>query len=209
MSHPFKVAQLNTRASLTPWKLAELAAFEQKVDVFLIQDPPATAKSHRWSNFTLVLPRVVNPSVAILIRRGIKFRLEGWGSERVMWTTLFFWGLKLAVVCAYIRHTSGEGVHELSRAVARASEVTQFVLLGADSNGHSPSWGPRNNLDAVGRLVEDVLSEGHLLVLNSSDLPPTFYSDHVAIIRGLTLQAASPALLFPTSLSGGFTLRSR
>ena len=194
MSHPFKVAQLNTRASLTPWALAEIAAEENKVDVFLIQDPPANAKSHRWRNFALVLPRVVNPLVALLIRRGIRFRLEGWGSARVMWTTLFFRGLKLAVVSAYIRHTSGEGADELTRAVARASEVTQFVLLGADSNGHSPSWGPRNNLDAVGRLVEDVLSEGHLLVLNSSDSPPTFYSDH-GDYSWIDITAASPALV--------------
>ena len=109
MSHPFKVAQLNTRASTTPWALAELAVEENQVDVFLIQDPPAVAKLHRWRNFALVLPRVRNPLVAILIRRGIKFRLEGWGSARVMWLTLFF---------RRPSHCSGKLIHPLAIGMA-------------------------------------------------------------------------------------------
>ena len=96
-----------------------------------------------------------------------------------MWTSLFFRGLKLIVISAYLRHTNGEGAEELTRAIARASELSDFVFLGMDSNGHSPLWGPRNTeLDVVGRLVEGVLSEGNLLVLNSPDSPATYFSDH-------------------------------
>ena len=95
MSHPLRVAHLNTRASIPVWHLAELAGMENKVDVFLIQDPPQDAKRHRWGSYSLILPCVDKPLVAILIKKGIRFRLEGEGGDRVMWTSLFFRGLKL------------------------------------------------------------------------------------------------------------------
>ena len=79
MSHPLRVAHLNTRASLSVWALAEIAGLENKVDVFLIQDPPQDAKRHRWGSYTLILPRVDKPLVAILIKKGIRFRLDGEG----------------------------------------------------------------------------------------------------------------------------------
>ena len=138
MSHPLRVAHLNTRASMPVWHLAELAGMENNVGIFLIQDPPQDAKRHRWENYTLILPRVAKPLVAILIKKGIRFRLEGEGGDRVMWTSLFFRGLKLAVISAYLRHTNGEGAEELSRAIAKASEISEFVFLEMDSNGHSP-----------------------------------------------------------------------
>ena len=147
-------------------------------------------------SYTLVLPRVAEPLVAILIRTGIRFRLEGEGSRRVMWTSLFFRGLKLIVISAYIRHTNGVGADELSRARARASEISDFVFLGTDSNGHSPLWGPKKTkLDSVGRLVEGVLSEGNLLVLNNPDSPATFHSDH-GEKSWIDISAASPALVY-------------
>ena len=88
MSHPLRVAHLNTRASPTSWTLAEIAAERNEVDVFLIQDPPRDMKSHLWANFSLVLPREINPLVAVLIRKGIKFRLGGGEGARVLWTAL-------------------------------------------------------------------------------------------------------------------------
>ena len=196
MSQPLRVAHLNTRGSPTIWHLAELADIENKVDVFLIQDPPKDANRHRWGGYTLVLPRVAEPLVAILIRTGIRFWLEGEGSRRVMWTSLFFRGLKLIVISAYICHTNGVGADELSRAIARASEISDFVFLGTDSNGHSPLWGPKKTkLDCVGRLVEGVLSEGNLLVLNNPKSPATFRSDH-GEKSWIDISAASPALVY-------------
>ena len=84
MSHPLRVAQLNTRASILAWSLGEKVALENGVGVFLIQDPPKDAKHHPWANFSLVLPWNGNPLVVILIKKGIKFRFEGWGSSRVI-----------------------------------------------------------------------------------------------------------------------------
>ena len=81
-------------------------------------------------------------------------------------------------ISAYIRHTSGEGVNQLSNAIAKASTMSPFVFVGMDSNGHSPLWGPEGTkLDRIGESVEEALCEGGLLVLNSQDSPPTFCSD--------------------------------
>ena len=47
-------------------------------------------------------------------------------------------------------------------------------LVGMDSNGHSPLWGPKSvKQDQLGRRVEDALAEGNMLVLNHSDSPPS------------------------------------
>ena len=114
----------------------------------------------------------------------------------MLWTVLYSRGLKLAFVSAYIRHSTGEGSDELSRALAKASGVSDFIFLGADGNGHSPSWGPPGTrLDAVGRMVEGVLSESNLLVLNTTNSPATFRSD-LGHESWIDISAASPALVY-------------
>ena len=46
----------------------------------------------------------------------------------------------------------------LSRALKKSQEITLLRLVGMDSNGHSPLWGPEEvELDKVGELIEDVL----------------------------------------------------
>ena len=86
--------------------------------------------------------------------------------------------MKLIVISAYFRHTTGNGADQLSRALAHASEMLSFIFAGLDSNGHSPLWGPAGSkVDKIGEMVERVLCGGGLLVLNSQDSPPTFCSD--------------------------------
>ena len=98
-------------------------------------------------------------------------------------------------ISAYIRHTSGEGVNQLSNAIAKASAMSPFVFVGMDSNGHSPLWGPEGTkLDRIGESVEEALCEGGLLVLNSQDSPPTFCSD-LGHTTWIDASAASPALV--------------
>ena len=103
--------------------------------------------------------------------------------------------MKLIVISAYIRHTTGDGADQLSRALAGASEMSSFVFVGLDSNGHSPLWVPvGSKVDKIGEMVEGVLCEGGLLVLNSQDSPPTFCSD-LGQKTWIDVSAASPALV--------------
>ena len=81
----------------------------------------------------------------------------------------------MVVVSAYIHHMAGEGLDELSRALAKVSRVLNFIFFRADSNGHSPTWGPQGTrLDVVGRKVDGVFSESNLLVLNTTNSLATF-----------------------------------
>ena len=190
-----RVAQLNTRASQTAWHMAEIAAYEKKVDIFLIQDPPLRPENYKWRGFSLVLPWGATPLVAIQIREGIKFRPDRQGGTRVVGAVVYARGCSIAFVSAYIRHTNGEGAGELTRALMRASSASDSTFLGADCNGHSPLWGPQGTrTDVVGGIVEGVLGESGLLVLNSINAPATFRSD-AGQESWIDISAASPALV--------------
>ena len=103
--------------------------------------------------------------------------------------------MKLIVISAYIRHTTGDGVDQLPRALTRASDLSSFIFVGLDSNGHSPLWGPvGSKVDKIGEMVEEVLCGGGLLVLNSRDSPPLFCSD-TGQQTWIDVSAASPALV--------------
>ena len=81
---------------------------------------------------------------------------------------MLFQGSPLMFISAYIHHTSGKGVNQLSNAIAKASAMSPFVFVGMDSNGHSLLWGLEGTkLDRIGESVEEALCEGGLLVLNS------------------------------------------
>ena len=72
-------------------------------------------------------------------------------------------------------------------------------LVGMDSNGHSPLWGPKSvKQDQLGRRVEDALAEGNMLVLNHSDSPPTFHGDW-GQPTWIDVTAASPSVASRTT----------
>ena len=192
---PLTVVQLNTRASSTVWELLGVTVRQMAADIVLVQDPPRNCKWACFWGYSIVTPTDVLPQVAILIRQNIPFRpVLGWG-PRVVGLTIERAGDVFAVLSAYIRHTSGLGVEDLSRALYHVADVTPHVLLGADCNGHSPLWGPRGTVvNKVGSMVEEVLGEGGLLVLNKSNAPASFFSDagHQAWID---ISAASPSVV--------------
>ena len=114
---------------------------------------------------------------------------------RVCGIQMLFRASSLVIISAYICHTSGEGVNQLSNTLAKASTMTAFVFVGMDSNGHSPLWGPEGTkLDRIGESVEEVLCEGGSLVLNNQGSPPIFCSD-TGHTTWIDVRAASPALI--------------
>ena len=61
----------------------------------------------------------------------------------------------IGFISAYIRPVRGDGVDQLSRALAQACHSSAHVCVGLDANGHSPLWGPETVvLDSVGEMVE-------------------------------------------------------
>ena len=95
-----------------------------------------------------------SPEVAILMKNSLTYSPCGFEGVRVCGVTVQFRGEPLVLVSAYIRHTTAEGAATLSNALNRARDLSPFVYVGLDSNGHSPLWGPADTrLDWVGETV--------------------------------------------------------
>ena len=194
------VGQINARHSNITWALLERAilsnSYKEGLDVLLVQEPPLLALSEegRWRGFQSFVAKGNNPLTMIMVRMGLEASQVDIQGDRVCGAEVKLKVGSILLFSAYIRYGNGEGADLLGRALTKSQELTPLRLVGMDSNGHSPLWGPEKvELDKVGELVEDVLGEGDLLVVNHRDSPPTFLGD-----RGQTswidITAASPAL---------------
>ena len=194
------VGQINARHSNITWALLERAilsnSYNEGLDVLLVQEPPPLALSEegRWRGFQSFVAKGTNPLTMIMVRMGLEASQVDIQGDRVCGAEVKLKVGSILLFSAYIRYGNGEGADLLGRALTKSQELTPLRLVGMDSNGHSPLWGPEKvELDTVGELVEDVLGEGDLLVVNHCDPPPTFLGD-----RGQTswidITAASPAL---------------
>ena len=83
------------------------------------------------------------------------------------------------ILSAYLRHTTGEGLSDLAKAIRWAKgRSPPRVLLGMDGNGHSPWWGPSSTYtNPVGEMIENLILELDMEIVNDPDCPPTFLSD--------------------------------
>ena len=177
--------QLNFRRSETTWILCQQELLDRKLtpDVILIQDPPSSALGGRnvFKGYRLVRAPcrgAILGQVAVAIRDTVRFRqLRPFGT-RVVLVEIDTADGPLILISAYIRHTSGEGLADLTAACRWAKGRCPRVLLGLDGNGHSPLWGPpsvRHN--QVGSLLEDFILTENLDILNDRGGPATFASD--------------------------------
>ena len=166
------------------------------VDVLLIQEPPPLAFSQAgvWKGFQAFYAQGPQPLTMIMVRKNLKACQYNVPGDRVCGIEVHIGVESALFFSAYFRHGTGEGMDQLAKVLTLSQELTPFRLVGLDSNGHSPLWGPDEvELDKIGELTEDVLGEGDLIVVNHRDSPPTFYGD-----RGqrswIDITAASPAL---------------
>ena len=141
--------QLNFRRNETTWVLCQQELLDRNLapDVILIQDPPSLALEGRnvFKGYRLICaPRqgAVLGQVALAIRDSVQFRqLRPFGSRVALLEIATIDG-PLIFISAYIQHTSGEGLDALVAACRWAKGRCPRVILGLDSNGHSPLWGP-------------------------------------------------------------------
>ncbi|CAD7700019.1 unnamed protein product [Ostreobium quekettii] len=177
--------QLNCRRSETTWALThqEIVDKGSAVDVLLIQDPPRSVALGRTGlpGFRLVVARgtdSTHPLAAILLRDSMRFKTVQPFGPRIAAAELLGPSGSTVIVSAYIRHTWGEGLEELRRAVVWAQSRSPRMVLGMDANGHSPFWGPEDvRTNAVGQAVEELIMLHNLEVINDPDAPPSFVSD--------------------------------
>ena len=170
MNGLFSVAQVNALHSKVVSASLGQVAQEEHLDVVLIQEPPPQLV---MENYILPIFRIASatPSPAhsvIMYRTTLGCTSCDFLGSQVCSIQMPSRGSSLVIISAYILHTSGEGVNQLSNAIAKASAMSPFVFVGMNSNGHSPLWGAEGTkLDRIVESVEEALCEGGLLVLNN------------------------------------------
>ena len=193
--------QMNFRGSETTWLLCqqELADQNLRPDVILVQDPPFSVcvGKNIFRGYRAIRPVSHGPChVVILLRDCLRFRSARPFGRRVVGIELFSCEGPVMALSTYIRHTTGEGLADLNRAIRWAKGRSPRVIVGLDGNGHSPWWGPASTTpNSVGELIENLILELDLEIVNHQDCPPTFVSDmgHQTWID-LTLGTRSGAL---------------
>ena len=119
-----------------------------------------------------------DPLVAILVRDSLRVQPISYVHHRMCGVLISSSKGPIALISAYIHFVEGGGLADLSSMVALARQRTPFILLGADSNGHSPWWGPPSQAtNKTGELVEEFILAEHLMVENTWPCSPTFISE--------------------------------
>ena len=175
--------QMNFRGSETTWILCqqEMADRDLRPDVILVQDPPFSVcvGKNVFRGYRVIRPTSHGPChVLILIRDCLRFRSARPFGRRVVGLELLGPEGPMMALSAYIRHTTGEGLDDLDRAIRWAKSRSPRVIVGMDGNGHSSWWGPATTIsNPVGELIENLILELDLEIVNHPDCPPTFVSD--------------------------------
>ena len=108
----------------------------------------------------------------ILVRVGLRTSQLNIQGGKVCGVEIHFGIRSILLLLSYIRYGTGEGAEMLCRALKKSQEKTPLSLVGMDSNGQSPLWGPEEvELEKVGELIGDVLGEGRSICDKPSRLP--------------------------------------
>ena len=136
------------------------------------------------------------PQAVILVRDTLQYRSVRPLGPRIAAIELTGHQGPTVILSAYVRHSTGEGLEDLRRAVGWALGCSPRLVIGLDANGHSPLWGPEGTpCNAVGRMLEELILDFNLDVANNPDAPPTFISERRAFYWiNVTLATHSTAL---------------
>ena len=191
------ICQVNVRHSGAVWTLLERTVKEKRIDIVAAQELPMVAMTHagRWDGYDFLFTKGSLPHAALIINSKLKFKALERIGRRVCGVEICFPSFSFAVLSSYLRHTTGEGLAELSDFLRFSRRNCTDVFLCSDSNAHSPLWGPPSvSSDVVGKKLEELFAQENMLVLNHSDSPPTFRGDS-GQTSWIDVTAATPSLV--------------
>ena len=135
----FLVGQINANKSDVTWTLLQRVMAENKVDVLLVQEPPASAsRLFEWNGFKCFSALGAHPLVMIVVKNTLKVSQCRFRGDRVCGVQVSSKGESFVFILAYIRFLMGEGLDQLTRALKDTQELSPFRFVGFDGNGHSP-----------------------------------------------------------------------
>ena len=159
----------------------------QPVDVLMLQDTCDSLRTRFGgiAGYSLFLPSRhgggcsdAGTLVAVLVKTPLRARPIAFSNQRMCGVFVDTPKGEIAFISAYIHYRQGRGLEALSAMVTEVRRETPFVLVGADTNGHSRWWGPPHQAsNATGELVEDFVITHSLEIENRWPAPATFSSD--------------------------------
>ena len=159
----------------------------QPVDVLMLQDTCDSLRTRFGgiAGYSLFLPSRhgggcsdAGTLVGVLVKTPLRARPIAFSNQRMCGVFVDTPKGEIAFISAYIHYRQGRGLEALSAMVTEVRRETPFVLVGADTNGHSRWWGPPGQAsNATGELVEDFVITHSLEIENRWPAPATFSSD--------------------------------
>ena len=117
-------------------------------DVLLLQDTPDSLRSRFGGlpGYSLFLPSSRggadvpsgHPLVGVLVKSSLRARPLSFSNPRMCGVLLSTPLGLVAFISAYIHYQRGLGIEALSAMISTVKQETPLILIGADSNGHSP-----------------------------------------------------------------------
>ena len=175
-----KVLQCNLRRSTTALMHVLDACTAQGIDIALVQDLPKAVNTDSTSHqgYTFVgaaLPMGTHTEAGIFVNPQLQFSRSPESPSRAMGVELRWGSHTLGIISGYLQPETSLGLSELVVLSQALKARTPFVFVGADVNGHSPSWGPLETVpNAQGNLVEDFIFAANFEVLNCPNSLATF-----------------------------------
>ena len=175
-----KVLQCNLRRSTTALMHVLDACTSQDVDVTLLQDLPKVVetdpRSHQGFHFCGATgPQGIHMEAGIFVNSRIQFNASPESAPRSVGIEVNWGSNTIGFVSGYLQPETAAGLPALTVLCQSLKARTPFVFMGADINGHSPSWGPLDTIpNAQGLLVEDFIIEEGLEILNCPNSVATF-----------------------------------
>lgn len=194
-----QVLHLNLRGSFLSLQIVTDYARSHDIDVLLLQDIPSALLTSQsgfcgFQKFLSLGQSDTQNTTAVLVARGLAASNLGVSSPRVTGVLLKWGSRRVGLLSAYIQSSTARGLQDLQQATSAALAISPWLLIGMDSNGHSPSWGPGNvRCNHVGHQIEDFTIRHKLQILNDPDSPPTFVSN-VRSFSWIDVSAASSSL---------------
>jgi len=180
MGPGIRVAQLNMNGQFIVAEQLRDYCIKNQIDVVLVQEPPLTSNrmvvGFENADFRTVMSRAGRATVAIIVINpglGVVTNAGHTGEHFAVASITWCVGARsgLTVVSAYFKYSKATEV--FCEKLRKIVETRPKVLIGVDSNGHSPLWFcPDRN--SRGRIIKDTILDCELRISNLPSELTTF-----------------------------------